>query len=164
LHHQQQSSGEIVYYNNNSDSSDFVTTTSNHSLTPTNGSLPSNTLNSGSISFQQRRGSLQLWQFLIALLDEPSSKYDFYLPKNSLTSFYFFSSCITWTGRGMEFKLIEPEEVSRLKSVYILKLKQTHFRHHHQVARRWGIQKNRPAMNYDKLSRSLRYYYEKGEK
>lgn len=40
----------------------------------------------------------------------------------------------------MEFKLVEPEE----------------------VARRWGIQKNRPAMNYDKLSRSLRYYYEKG--
>lgn len=52
----------------------------------------------------------------------------------------FHSSCISWTGRGMEFKLIEPEE----------------------VARRWGIQKNRPAMNYDKLSRSLRYYYEKG--
>lgn len=56
--------------------------------------------------------------------------------------FFCFKSagCIAWTGRGMEFKLVEPEE----------------------VARRWGIQKNRPAMNYDKLSRSLRYYYEKG--
>uniref|UniRef100_A0A8D2IWW4 ETS variant transcription factor 4 n=1 Tax=Varanus komodoensis TaxID=61221 RepID=A0A8D2IWW4_VARKO len=71
----------------------------------------------------QRRGSLQLWQFLVALLDDPSNAH-----------------FIAWTGRGMEFKLIEPEEVARL----------------------WGIQKNRPAMNYDKLSRSLRYYYEKG--
>lgn len=59
---------------------------------------------------------------------------------NWISLLYIFSTCITWTGRGMEFKLIEPEE----------------------VARRWGIQKNRPAMNYDKLSRSLRYYYEKG--
>ncbi|XP_040473597.1 ETS translocation variant 4 isoform X2 [Falco naumanni] len=58
-----------------------------------------------------------------ALLDDPTN-----------------SHFIAWTGRGMEFKLIEPEEVARL----------------------WGIQKNRPAMNYDKLSRSLRYYYEKG--
>lgn len=71
----------------------------------------------------QRRGSLQLWQFLVTLLDDPAN-----------------SHFIMWTGRGLEFKLIEPEE----------------------VARRWGIQKNRPAMNYDKLSRSLRYYYEKG--
>ena len=47
---------------------------------------------------------------------------------------------ICWNGRGLEFKLNDPEE----------------------VARRWGMQKNRPAMNYDKLSRSLRYYYEKG--
>ncbi|XP_039961976.1 ETV5-related protein Ets96B [Bactrocera tryoni] len=79
---------------------------------------------STSQTVSQRRGSLQLWQFLVALLDEPTTS----------------SSCIAWTGRGMEFKLIEPEE----------------------VARRWGLQKNRPAMNYDKLSRSLRYYYEKG--
>ncbi|VDM34091.1 unnamed protein product [Hydatigera taeniaeformis] len=47
---------------------------------------------------------------------------------------------ICWAGRKLEFKLNEPEEVARL----------------------WGIQKNRPTMNYDKLSRSLRYYYEKG--
>lgn len=71
----------------------------------------------------QRRGSLQLWQFLLTLLDNPAN-----------------AQLIVWTGRNMEFKLIDPEEVARL----------------------WGIQKNRPAMNYDKLSRSLRYYYEKG--
>ncbi|KAK5847553.1 hypothetical protein PBY51_016673 [Eleginops maclovinus] len=71
----------------------------------------------------QRRGSLQLWQFLLTLLDNPANAH-----------------LIVWTGRNMEFKLIDPEEVARL----------------------WGLQKNRPAMNYDKLSRSLRYYYEKG--
>ena len=43
-----------------------------------------------------RRGSLQLWQFLIALLEDPAN-----------------CGAITWTGRGMEFKLIEPEEVSQ---------------------------------------------------
>lgn len=42
-----------------------------------------------------RRGSLQLWQFLVALLDAPDAS----------------AGCIAWTGRGMEFKLIEPEEV-----------------------------------------------------
>ncbi|CAK8678635.1 unnamed protein product [Clavelina lepadiformis] len=70
-----------------------------------------------------RRGSLQLWQFLVTMLEDPTNNH-----------------VIAWTGRGLEFKLVEPEE----------------------VARRWGLQKNRPAMNYDKLSRSLRYYYEKG--
>ncbi|NXX75003.1 ETV5 protein, partial [Urocolius indicus] len=72
----------------------------------------------------QRRGSLQLWQFLVTLLDDPANAH-----------------FIAWTGRGMEFKLIEPEEVPGAA---------------------WGWGKNRPAMNYDKLSRSLRYYYEKG--
>ena len=70
-----------------------------------------------------RHGALQLWQFLVSLLDDPAN-----------------ASCIQWTGRGLEFKLVDPEE----------------------VARRWGLQKNRTTMNYDKLSRSLRYYYEKG--
>ena len=31
-----------------------------------------------------------------------------------------------------------------------------------RVARLWGARKNRPAMNYDKLSRSIRQYYKKG--
>lgn len=31
-----------------------------------------------------------------------------------------------------------------------------------RVAKLWGRRKNRPAMNYDKLSRSIRQYYKKG--
>lgn len=31
-----------------------------------------------------------------------------------------------------------------------------------RVAKLWGGRKNRPAMNYDKLSRSIRQYYKKG--
>ena len=30
-----------------------------------------------------------------------------------------------------------------------------------QVAKRWGLRKNKPKMNYEKLSRGLRYYYDK---
>jgi len=50
------------------------------------------------------------------------------------------SSLITWINReGGEFKLKNQEE----------------------VAKRWGNLKRRPGMNYDKLSRALRYYYQK---
>lgn len=49
------------------------------------------------------------------------------------------SSCITWEGTNGEFKLTDPDE----------------------VARRWGQRKSKPNMNYDKLSRALRYYYDK---
>jgi len=31
-----------------------------------------------------------------------------------------------------------------------------------RVAKLWGERKNRPQMNYDKLSRSIRQYYKKG--
>ena len=31
-----------------------------------------------------------------------------------------------------------------------------------EVAKRWGRLKQRAGMNYDKLSRALRYYYQKG--
>uniref|UniRef100_UPI00358E2577 transforming protein p68/c-ets-1-like isoform X2 n=1 Tax=Myxine glutinosa TaxID=7769 RepID=UPI00358E2577 len=44
-----------------------------------------------------------------------------------------------WTGREWEFKLLKPDE----------------------VARRWGERKNKQTMNYEKLSRGLRYYYDK---
>ncbi|KPU79008.1 uncharacterized protein Dana_GF23517, isoform C [Drosophila ananassae] len=49
------------------------------------------------------------------------------------------ASCITWEGTNGEFKLTDPDE----------------------VARRWGERKSKPNMNYDKLSRALRYYYDK---
>ena len=42
---------------------------------------------------------------------------------------------INWTGDGWEFKMTDPDE----------------------VARRWGVRKNKPKMNYEKLSRGLRY-------
>ncbi|KAJ1184054.1 hypothetical protein NDU88_000864 [Pleurodeles waltl] len=48
-------------------------------------------------------------------------------------------NCITWEGTNGEFKLTDPDE----------------------VARRWGERKSKPNMNYDKLSRALRYYYDK---
>ncbi|XP_054656627.1 protein C-ets-1-like [Dunckerocampus dactyliophorus] len=48
-------------------------------------------------------------------------------------------SCISWTGDGWEFKLTNPDEVALL----------------------WGRRKHKPKMNYEKLSRGLRYYYDK---
>ncbi|XP_014283816.1 DNA-binding protein D-ETS-6 isoform X1 [Halyomorpha halys] len=49
------------------------------------------------------------------------------------------NACIAWEGTNGEFKLTDPDE----------------------VARRWGERKSKPNMNYDKLSRALRYYYDK---
>ncbi|XP_038657430.1 transcriptional regulator ERG isoform X4 [Scyliorhinus canicula] len=49
------------------------------------------------------------------------------------------ANCITWEGTNGEFKMTDPDE----------------------VARRWGERKSKPNMNYDKLSRALRYYYDK---
>jgi ETS domain-containing protein Elk-3 (SRF accessory protein 2) len=46
---------------------------------------------------------------------------------------------IHWTNTEGEFKLVNSEEVAKL----------------------WGLRKNKHNMNYDKLSRALRYYYDK---
>ena len=50
-----------------------------------------------------------------------------------------YKHIITWTNTDGEFKLVNAEEVARL----------------------WGLRKNKHNMNYDKLSRALRYYYDK---
>ncbi|MCP9266108.1 Friend leukemia integration 1 transcription factor [Dirofilaria immitis] len=77
-------------------------------------------------------GQIQLWQFLLELLSDTRGN----------------AHCITWEGQNGEFKLLDPDE----------------------VARKWGERKalqyfvfffSKPNMNYDKLSRALRYYYDK---
>ncbi|XP_039284420.1 transcriptional regulator ERG homolog isoform X2 [Nilaparvata lugens] len=73
-----------------------------------------------SASGQGGSGQIQLWQFLLELLQSKAA-------------------CIQWEDGDGEFKLTDPDE----------------------VARRWGERKSKPNMNYDKLSRALRYYYDK---
>lgn len=50
-----------------------------------------------------------------------------------------YSHIISWAGKNGEFKLVDPEAVSS----------------------HWGNRKRKPSMNYDKLSRAIRYYYDK---
>lgn len=61
--------------------------------------------------------------------------------KELLTQPQIYGSCIRWLDR--------PKGVFKIEDSV-------------RVARLWGRRKNRPAMNYDKLSRSIRQYYKKG--
>ncbi|KAA0201363.1 hypothetical protein HAZT_HAZT007854 [Hyalella azteca] len=72
---------------------------------------------------QPGSSQVQLWQFLLELLADPSNR-----------------DIITWENLNSEFRILDPDE----------------------VARRWGRRKSKPQMNYDKLSRALRYYYDRG--
>lgn len=66
---------------------------------------------------------MQLWQFLLSLLEEPAAN----------------ATCIAWGENFGEFRMVNPDE----------------------VARKWGEKKKKVNMTYDKLSRALRYYYDK---
>ncbi|KAH8025507.1 hypothetical protein HPB51_009447 [Rhipicephalus microplus] len=61
--------------------------------------------------------------------------------KELLSQPQLYGSCIRWLDRNRGVFKIEDSV---------------------RVARLWGKRKNRPAMNYDKLSRSIRQYYKKG--
>ena len=50
------------------------------------------------------------------------------------------SFMIQWTGNEYEFTILQPDDIAAM----------------------WGERKRKPRMNYDKLSRGLRYYYSKG--
>lgn len=79
------------------------------------------------IRMPQRKGGLQLWQFLYALLEDKNEQH---------------SELIEWTQnrKDLEFRLNDPET----------------------IAYWWGIIKHRANMTYERLSRSLRYYYDRG--
>ena len=79
------------------------------------------------IRMPQRKGGMQLWQFLYALLEDPHKRYN---------------DLIEWTDnrQDLEFRLNDPEA----------------------IALWWGIIKHRANMTYERLSRSLRYYYDRG--
>ena len=77
-----------------------------------------------------------MWQFLRCAGTGQTQLWQFLL---ELLSDRRHAESITWEGTSGEFKLVEPDS----------------------VARRWGERKSKPTMNYDKLSRALRYYYDK---
>ena len=79
------------------------------------------------IRMPQRKGGMQLWQFLYALLEDPEKRY---------------RELIEWTDNRpeLEFRLLDPEA----------------------IAMWWGNIKHRANMTYERLSRSLRYYYDRG--
>lgn len=101
--------------------------------------------------------NITLWQFLLELLQSNQVSVQFGLIVSLFVNLFAnlnhclliccayshthtqYKNIIAWTNNDGEFKLINAEEVARL----------------------WGMRKNKTNMNYDKLSRALRYYYDK---
>jgi len=81
---------------------------------------------------------IQLWQFLLELLCDGGHNDHHGQPRfrnGSISD----EEVVVWNGGHGEFRIVRPERLARL----------------------WGIRKNRPNMTYDKLTRALRYYYDR---
>ena len=63
-------------------------------------------------------GQIQLWQFLLDLLNEADTG----------------EACVQWEDEDGTFRIVRPDA----------------------LATKWGERKNKPNMNYDKLTRALR--------
>ncbi|CAL8085624.1 unnamed protein product [Calicophoron daubneyi] len=95
--------------------------------------IPKAQLNGHSSTLELYHGSRNIWR------PQGSGQIQLWQFLLELLSDHQNSTCIAWDGMNGEFKLVDPDE----------------------VARRWGERKSKPNMNYDKLSRALRYYYDK---
>jgi len=90
--------------------------------------------------------TIHLWHFIRELLDQPVINQLLAIPTHKSDnpnpqSQGEYGSCVRWVNREEGTFKIESSQ---------------------HLARYWGLRKNRSAMNYDKLSRSLRQYYKKG--
>lgn len=88
-----------------------------------------------------RSSPIHLWEFLKELLQQQSSQTQSSLQQASQQASQADDSVIRWLDKQKGVFKIED-------SVLVAKL--------------WGRRKNKPKMNYDKLSRSIRQYYKKG--
>ena len=66
----------------------------------------------------KKSGQIQLWQFLLDLLNESDAA----------------DACVRWEDDDGTFRIVQPDA----------------------LAAKWGERKNKPNMNYDKLTRALR--------
>ena len=81
---------------------------------------------------------IQLWQFLLELLCDGGQNVDDVEP-TQLWCGPGDDRTIVWDGGYGEFRVVRPEALAKL----------------------WGARKNRPNMTYNKLTRALRYYYDR---